>query len=576
MVALFVFSGGHLTTSINTGEVCPDVCPRAAAQLDPETWAARVAAVKIRRTKRFVMANKQLFQTIFGGLIPKTDTVNSELAPAYSLSPKQALAQYAVTGCFGRTFYATAEAQLERVLELCEAVGPEFVAQVAIYARRSAYMKDMPALLCAWLAANGGSKNARSPELHEKVFAQIIDNAKMLRTYMQIVRSGVTGRKSLGTAPKRLVRQWLAGHNEDSLFRSSVGQNPSFIDILKMVHPKPADGRREAFYGYMLGRPYDPAKLPDLVTQYERFKNGQTSAVPDVPLTMLSALPLSRANWAAIAVRASWQTTRMNLNTFARHGVFEYPSLGPIVAARLVDAEEIRQARVFPYQLLAAYVNCDPEVPRIVRDALQNAMELAVANVPAIHGKVYVCPDVSGSMKSPVTGHRAGATTSVRCVDVAALVAAAILRKNPSAEILPFEQDVVRLDLNPRDSILSNAQRLASIGGGGTNCSAPMEVLNRWEAMGDLIIFVSDNESWVDQGSGRGTASMRAWQKFRQRNPQAKLVCLDIQANATTQAVEREDILNIGGFSDQVFEVISAFASGELNGDHWVGRIQAA
>src|SRR6478609_6834706 len=111
------------------------------------------------------MANKNLFQTIFGGLIPATDATNSEQAPAYALSPKQALAQYAVTGCFSRTFYATAENQLERVLELCAAVEPEFVAQVAIYARHNAYMKDTPALLCVWLSA-------RSPVLHQKVFAQ--------------------------------------------------------------------------------------------------------------------------------------------------------------------------------------------------------------------------------------------------------------------------------------------------------------------------------------------------------------------------------------------------------------------
>jgi 60 kDa SS-A/Ro ribonucleoprotein len=48
-------------------------------------------------------------------------------------------------------------------------------------------------------------------------------------------------------------------------------------------------------------------------------------------------------------------------------------------------------------------------------------MELAVANVPSIAGEVVVCPDVSGSMKSPVTGRRAGSTTSVQCIDVAAL-----------------------------------------------------------------------------------------------------------------------------------------------------------
>jgi 60 kDa SS-A/Ro ribonucleoprotein len=33
--------------------------------------------------------------------------------------------------------------------------------------------------------------------------------------------------------------------------------------------------------------------------------------------------------------------------------------------------------------------------------------------------------------------------------------------------------------------------------------------------------------------------------------------------------------LNIGGFSDQVFEIIDLFAKGELNAAHWVGVIEA-
>jgi len=35
------------------------------------------------------------------------------------------------------------------------------------------------------------------------------------------------------------------------------------------------------------------------------------------------------------------------------------------------------------------------------------------------------------------------------------------------------------------------------------------------------------------------------------------------------------DILNIGGFSDQVFDVIAEFANGNLNANHWVGVIEA-
>jgi 60 kDa SS-A/Ro ribonucleoprotein len=513
------------------------------------------------------MAIQTLFSSYRGPMIQNTDALNNEGAPAYALSAKQALAQFAATGCFGRTFYASELNQLDRTLELCQSVDPEFVAKVAIHARRNSYMKDMPALLCAWLST-------RAPRLHEVVFGEVVDSMKMLRNYVQILRSGVVGRKSLGTAPKRLVRTWLASKDEETIFRSSTGANPSVADILKMVHPKPSNERRNAFYGYMIGHRVDHSVLPGLVTSFERFKAGEAVDVPDLPMTLLTSLPLSRRDWAAIARRAPWQTVRMNLNTFARQGAFEEAGVAEHVAGLLRDRDEIRQARVFPYQLLAAYRNCSADIPANVREALQDALEIAIHNVPAVRGKVYVCPDVSGSMRSPITGHRRGATTAVQCVDVAALVASAILSKNPSAEVLPFETDIVRVELNPRDSVMTNSAKLAAVGGGGTNCSAPLRLLNQRKAKGDLIMLISDNESWVDAGRGRGTGLMQEWGKFRQRNMDARLVCLDVQPYATTQAVEREDILNIGGFSDGVFETIAAFAAAKLDADHWVSEIE--
>ena len=51
------------------------------------------------------------------------------------------------------------------------------------------------------------------------------------------------------------------------------------------------------------------------------------------------------------------------------------------------------------------------EIPREITEALQDAMEIAIENVPEIDGKVYVFPDVSGSMSSAVTGFRKGATS---------------------------------------------------------------------------------------------------------------------------------------------------------------------
>ena len=516
------------------------------------------------------MANKTLFKSLIGKLVPATDAINEEHAPAYALSTKHQLAQYAATGCLNTTFYATADQQLAKVLELCAELDAEFIAKTAVFCRERGFMKDMPALLCAVLSV-------KDRELLARVFPRVIDNAKMLRNFVQIMRSGAVGRKSLGSAPKRLVREWLDARDPATLFKASVGQDPSLTDIVKMVHPKPKDEAREALFGYFIGREYAFDALPEVARNFESYKKGESHDVPDVPFQMLTALELGTAEWTAIARRAPWHMTRMNLNTFARHGVFSRPGLTELIADRLRDPKAIAKARVFPYQLMVAYTmaNANGDIPKEVCDALQDAMEVAIANVPAIEGRVFVCPDVSGSMSSPVTGYRKGATTAVRSIDVAALVAAALLRKNARTEVLPFECDVVKVNLNSRDSVMTNAAKLASVGGGGTNCSAPLALLNRRRAKGHLVIFISDYESWVDAGGGRGTATIREWNAFKERNPTARLACIDVQPYRTVQAVEREDILNVGGFSDQVFDVISEFARGELNADHWIGVIES-
>ena len=178
-------------------------------------------------------------------------------------------------------------------------------------------------------------------------------------------------------------------------------------------------------------------------------------------------------------------------------------------------------------------------------------------------------------MASPITGQRKGATSKVRCVDVAALVAAALSAKNPATRILAFDTEVHAVQLNRRDSVLTQAKTLAAFCGGGTNCGRPLAKLNKDKAVGDLVIYVSDNESWADPQRGRGTETMKQWEIFRQRNSKAGLVCIDLQPYGTTQAQTREDVLNVGGFSDAVFEVLARFAAGQLGGDHWVREIEA-
>ncbi|HPF39647.1 MAG TPA: TROVE domain-containing protein [Phycisphaerae bacterium] len=525
------------------------------------------------------MASKGLFRSFRGSKAPATDTINEAGGHAYRFNAKHALAQYAATGCLNGTFYASANTQLKTVLALCAKVEPEFIARTALYARSHGHMKDMPALLCAILSVKG-------PGLLAEVFDRVIDSPKMLRNFVQIMRSGATGRKSLGSLPKRLILNWIEARSDEQLFIGSIGNDPSMADVIRMVHPKPKSASREAMFGYLIGRDHDANALPDIVKRYERFKNNADPAVvpiPNVPFQMLTSLALTKDAWKSIANNAPWQMTRMNLNTFERHGVFKDKKLTARIARRLRNPALIERARVFPYQLLVAYSNASAQIPHNVREALQDAMEIATNNVPKIEGKAFVFPDISGSMHSPITGLRKGSTTAVRCIDVAALVAAALMRTNPQTEVVPFESKAIppeRVRLNPRDSVMTNARLLANLPAGGTNCSAPLKLLNQRKAIGDLVIYVSDNESWVDSPNygwmgGSATQTMNEWREFRQRNPKARMVCIDIQPYGTTQAQERDDIINVGGFSDQVFNLIGAISRGEALSGYFVRRIEA-
>lgn len=514
------------------------------------------------------MANKNLFRSLLGAFLPKAKAVNEAGGIAYDRTNEQLLAQFAATGCLRDTFYADAETQLKSLMGAAFGADPVFVAKTAVFAREEGLMKDTPALLCAVLAF-------RDQALLRRVFDRALDNGKQVRHFVQIVRSGQVGRKSLGTAPKRLVQQWLASRTDAQLLSASVGNAPSLADVVKMVHPKPADGARSQFYGWLLGKPHDATQLPTVVQQLEAFRRGETAAVPDVPFQLLTSKGLDRSHWLAIARNASWQTARMNLNTFLRHGVFDDEATTRHLAQLLRDRSIIARTGAFPYQIMTTLKHLDAGVPKDVRAALHQALEASVDKVPTLPGKVYVAIDVSGSMQSPITGVARGNTTAVRCIDVAALFAASILRQNKQAEVIPFHDKVVPFHAKRSSEVFRTAERLAALPSGGTDCAVVLEHLVERGARGDFVVYVSDNESWRGSaGIGGATGMLTAWRRFKVANREAKLVCIDLQPGKTVQAPSAEDVIHVGGFSDQVFEVLRAAAGGGLAPDPWVDRIQ--
>lgn len=503
--------------------------------------------------------NKMVFKTESNK--KAADTVNEAGGKAYSLDAENALAQLAVTGTFNNTYYASAGEQLDKFLECAEKCRPEFIAKLAVYAKTESNMKDTPTALLAWLAGKGHT------ELVKKIFPKIVVNQKMLRNFVQLIRSGKFGRKSFGTSLKNLIKEFLSSKTGDELFSGAVGNNPSLADIVKMIHPTPESKTKEAFYGWLLGnKEVKKRNLPAQIKLFEKFKAGDTSEIPNVDFRVLTGLELSNEQWKAIAVNMPWNALRMNINTLARHNVFDDIHLVNVISEKLASENAVKYSKVFPYQLFTTFQNLEPNIHMAIKLAVQKAAEYATYNIPDFAKDLVVCVDTSGSMESAITGERKGSTSKTTCVEVAALFASSVLRRNGArTTILPFDTSVKHVVLNPLDSLMTNAQKLA-LHGGGTDCSCALRHLNLNSTKADLVIFISDNESWMNSGRlsyGKSTQMQREWDVFKKNNPKAKLVCIDIQPYTTTQVLGNKDVLNIGGWSDSVFKVIDNFVNND-------------
>jgi len=163
---------------------------------------------------------------------------------------------------------------------------------------------------------------------------------------------------------------------------------------------------------------------------------------------------------------------------------------------------------------------------------------------------------------------------------------AAFQKTNPECKLIGWASNVDEVSLNPKDSLMTNAGKFAQAAnrfGGGTNAQLALQLLNSQQWSGDVVIYVSDNQSWMRtnlQGQygyfpslGSGTGMAHEWAGFKKRNKNAKLICVDIQPYCDAQVSGGKDVLNIGGFSDEIWTVISDFV--HKGGVDFVKAVQA-
>ena len=485
---------------------------------------------------------------------PENLTTNHEGAVAYRITAEQALAQLISVGFLDNKYYTSAEEQLEMVKKLCSESSPEFVAACAVYSSEQG-MKDMPVVLLGLL-------RQMSLPLFKQTFPIVIRDGGRLRTFVGALRAGQFGSKNLNTVGMNLIEQWFNSRTPLQVWRQSVGNNPSLSNVMALAHPAPGtDVERQAVYT-LLRKNKKTENLPQEIKNYYEFVKDQVNnEMPRAGFMRMKALALTPQNWIKLSDQMSWTELRMNINLLEKNKVLDNPEALAKIVTKLTNPEEVKRSRVFPYQIYTSYENTKHVV---LRNALQTALDHSVANVPELPGNVVLAVDVSYSMTAPVNGNTIKNKNSktpnnpMTCARVAAIMAMAFYKKNPTAKVYTFDSSPVEYTsrLNSHDSIVTNMDKL-KFTSGGTDIACTMNaVLGKQQPVDYMIIFsdYENNDQYKEKG---GTASALAWKKIKSKNPNARLIMIDLMGARTAQVpIEDKDTLYISGFSDGLFSAV--------------------
>jgi hypothetical protein len=255
----------------------------------------------------------------------------------------------------------------------------------------------------------------------------------------------------------------------------------------------------------------------------------------------------TKKNWTYILDKMGYMGIVRNLRNLMKHNV----DIDDI-CAELSDRDRIRKSRMLPIQFYSAYRNISQADGRVLA-ALSDAMTVSAENMPKIHGKTAVFCDNSGSMKDKI--HEKSTVTHA---DIGNVFGSMVASRADKSIVCAFGTDVRNSNINPRDSILTNIDKIvkASAGvGGSTFTGKCINFVERNMPDVDRIVFFTD-----EQGYGRPSCydALKDYRKKTGNDPY--VYTFDLKHYGTTQFPETERRhCTVGGWSDNTLGFIGLY-----------------
>ena len=482
---------------------------------------------------------------------------NYEGARAYAMTPELELYSAVVTASLSDTFYEKQDERVDRIALLIGKVSPEFVARLAVYTRTEMHLRSIPLLLLVELAKahNGDDLVARAVE---KTVLRADEIMELLMCYQWRNPSG-DARKKLGKLSRQIQNGLQRTFNRFDEYQFAKydrdGLEVKLRDALFLVHPKAKDEQQQ--------------------TLFDKIVNRQLE-VPYTWETELSALGQQKFESEAQkqeAVREKWEELinsgklgYMALMRNLRNMLQADVSLLEMqkVASRLSDADQVAKSKQLPFRYLSAYREIEKvnsTHTAMLMNALESAVKRSASNVEGFdeNTRVLLASDVSGSMWSPISQK-----STIRNYDVGILLSM-LFRSRCKQVVSGIFGDDWKVVNMPNDNILMATHQLERLGntvGFSTNGYKVINWLMEQNVVMDKVMMFTDMQMW--DSTGRHQEIEDSWRKYKKMAPNAKLYLFDLAGyGQLPMRLAEPDVYLIAGWSDRVFDVLSAIDKGE-------------
>ena len=314
-------------------------------------------------------------------------TTNHEGAQAWRMTPEWELYSTVVTTMgVEDKFYERGEDRVRRIAELVRKVQPEFVAQLAIYAREAMHLRSVPMLLLVELAQchHGDSLVSRAVSRTVQRADEITEllMCYQWRTKANGQSSMVNGQWSMANGLKGLscqLRKGLAeafNHFDEYQFAkyNRTERKVTLRDALQLVHPKPKDDAQEKIFKKILN---DELETP-YTWETELSRTGQQHFA-----SKAEKKEAVRKVWQELVAsrRMGYMATMRNLRNLLMASVDD--ASVEQVCNYLSNADAVARSKQLPFRYLSAYMQLK-EIATGYSRPLQDVISVTAERIQAV------------------------------------------------------------------------------------------------------------------------------------------------------------------------------------------------